>query len=90
MDPFELIAYLKKYIDQTFSGTFELFDETKSYAAGDYVIYENKIYQATENVSAGAWDASKWQVADFSQIDQRLDNLGLSVVDGALCQTFTE
>ena len=37
------------------------FDATSTYAVGDYVVYNNKLYKCTTAVTtAGAWDSNDW------------------------------
>ena len=44
------------------------FSTTSTYAVGDYVTYNNKVYKCTTAVStAGAWDASDWQEQTVSE-----------------------
>ena len=44
-------------------------DAANAYNKDDVVIKDNQIYKAKENIPAGAWDATKWNVAyaDYSQ-----------------------
>lgn len=50
-------------------GSVEAFSTTKSYAKGDYVTYDGKVYRAKDAVSAGTWSASSWEeyASDYDQ-----------------------
>lgn len=74
--------------------TAEQFSASKAYAAGDFVIYNNNLYVFTAAHAAGAWtgsDATQTTAGgEISQLKEDLNALGLSVVDGELCITYTE
>lgn len=88
------------------SDTYEIVDEqgraniapsfsaSTAYSAGDYVIYGGKLYQFTSGHAAGAWtgsDAEETTVSeDITALKEDYQDLGLSVVDGALNITYTE
>ena len=38
------------------------FSTDKAYNAGDFCIYSGKLYKASVDVAAGAWDSSKWEL----------------------------
>lgn len=40
----------------------ETFSTSKTYSTGDKVLYENDIYEALRNISAGDWDEADWQI----------------------------
>ena len=72
-----------------------LFKTTEAYSAGDHVIYEAQWYTFKADKAAGAWDDTKvdgpFTVSeDITQLKNTLTKLGFSVVEGKLCQTFTE
>lgn len=68
------------------------FDSTASYTAGDYCIYEEKFYKFKNNHS-GAWataDVDEIKIAgELNSLKSGLTSLGLSVVNGRLCQTYS-
>lgn len=52
---------LKKFEDILYGIDAPVFDATKTYAVGDHVTYESKVYVCkTAVTAAAAWDASKW------------------------------
>lgn len=60
------------------------FSTTKTYAVGDYVIYQGKLYKCTTAVTtAGSWSSSNWALAVLSDDVSSLNNV-LSDVDNAL------
>ena len=64
----------------------ELFSTTKSYSAGDSVIYEAGLYTFKESKTAGAWDATKVDgpstiTEKLAQTNGRLHQLGGNVFD---------
>ena len=75
--------------------TAEVFNASKSggYGAGEYVYHEGKLYTFTA-AHTGAWtgtDVEAVKLADeVSQLKSEIDDLGLSVVSGKLCVTYTE
>lgn len=40
--------------------TSDEYDQSKTYAVGDYCIYENSLYKCTA-AATGVWDATKWK-----------------------------
>ena len=59
----------KKYVDDNAGGGgfdvsqlgFDAFSDQSTYAVGDFVTYNNKVYKCTTAVTtAGAWDAANW------------------------------
>lgn len=54
------------------TGIGEPFDESKSYAKGELVIYNGMVYQFTADKSAGAWDASKVVEVPLGEVIERL------------------
>lgn len=75
--------------------TAEVFNASKSggYGAGEYVYHEGKLYKF-KAAHTGAWtgtDVEAVKLADeVSQLKSAIDELGLSVVSGKLCVTYTE
>jgi|LSQX01.3.fsa_nt_gb hypothetical protein len=46
----------------------DTFDETRTYAVGDYAIYENVLYKCVEAIEeAGEWDADKWAATNIAE-----------------------
>ena len=45
-----------------------LFDSSKAYTAEDVMTRDGKLYRATEDVEAGAFDASKWEEVDVARL----------------------
>lgn len=67
------------------------YDPTKSYKKGDLVDKDGTVYEAKEDVAAGAWDASKWEAkqadeitaeARHSELTQTVDGFTLRVENG--------
>ena len=59
----------KDYADEKLAGIFEAFDPTKTYAEGEYCIYNNSIYECTTAVTtAGEWDPNDWTITNFASI----------------------
>ena len=51
------------------SESTEAFDATKTYAVGDMVKKDSKIYECIEAIEeAAAWDASKWQEVSIPEV----------------------
>ena len=54
-------ANLKKFEDILYGIDAPAFSATKTYAIGDYVTYQEKVYKCKTAVTvAGAWDEAKW------------------------------
>ena len=81
------------------------YDKDVSYNTGDLAVYLGGLKQCKANGVTGAYDPTKWKDVTINKIinDQKaeidaeittlkndLTSLGLSVVDGALCVTYTE
>ena len=77
------------------------FSASTAYAVGQYVYYDKKLYRFTSAHAAGAWNASHVtevtvasELADLkedtTELKQDLNELRFSVVNGALCVTYTE
>lgn len=69
------------------------FSTTSAYAVGDYTIYDGRLYRFTAVHTAGAWvgtDASAVNLGgELVNLKSAFDALGLSVVSGKLCVTYT-
>lgn len=61
-------------------GLFQEFDETATYAVGDYVIYNGYLYKMTYS-HTGAWDASDAEQVDFMESLEDLGDRELSFTD---------
>lgn len=68
------------------------FDANTAYTAGQLVYYEKKLYLFIADHAAGAWNSAhveeKTVGAEISALKQEFNQLGLSVVNGALCVTY--
>ena len=75
------------------------FSASTAYSVGQYVYYDKKLYRFTTAHAAGAWNASHVtevtvasELADLkedtTELKQEFNQLGLSVVNGALCVTY--
>ena len=80
----------------------EVYDATKTYAIGDYRLYDGQLYECTTEISTPeAWTAAHWTATtagtelndikgDVSDLKEDINDLGLSVVDGAINITYQE
>ena len=63
----------------------EVFDATKNYSTGDYVIYEtsgvSKLYRFTTDHAAGAWSGSDVTVAVIGQDVEEIESLTIETVE---------
>lgn len=59
---------------QNFTGASE-YDDTATYAVGDYCTKDDYLYQCNTAVSAESWDASKWDVVTISSQYTMLKNI---------------
>lgn len=59
---------------QNFTGASE-YDDTATYAVGDYCTRNDYLYQCNTPVSAESWDASKWDVVTISSQYTMLKNI---------------
>lgn len=78
-----------------------VYSASATYAVGDYVLYNNVLYRCTTAIAtAEAWTAAHWTAVnvgselthykqDISELEDQVAAFGLSVVDGALCVTYT-
>ena len=58
------------------------FDDVTAYSVGDYVIYEDQLYQYTSAHAAGSWDADEVTTADIISILQSLAPLASPALSG--------
>lgn len=69
-----------------------LFNTSTAYAKGDCVIKDAVLYRFKTAHSAGAWNSSEVDAINLSEevtdLKQEFNQLGLSVVNGALCVTY--
>ena len=69
-----------------------LFDASAAYSKGAYVYHGLKLYCFTADHAAGAWTGSDVVEVtvggELSTLKQDFNELGLSVVNGALCVTY--
>lgn len=88
----------QEYINNPKS-TAPQFSASTAYAVGQYVFYNKKLYRFKAAHAAGAWNsthvdevtvASELSAhgADLTQLKAEFNQLGLSVVNGALCVTY--
>lgn len=70
----------------------EQFSASTAYAAGDHVYYDGTLYCFTTAHAAGAWNANHATAvtvgAELTDLKADLNQLGLSVVDGAINVSF--
>ena len=48
--------------------TFAEYDGSKTYNTGDFVVYENALYQCKADNTTGTWDSSKWESATLQDL----------------------
>lgn len=77
------------------------YSTSATYAVGDYVLYNNALYRCTTAIAtAEAWTAAHWTAVnvggelthykqDISELEEGVTALGFSVVEGAICVTYT-
>lgn len=70
---FKTLALAQKFSEDMVGGLFDNFSETQSYQKGELVLYNHILYQFTANKSAGAWDSSKAEVVNLSDILELLN-----------------
>jgi hypothetical protein len=80
----------------------EVYDATKTYAIGDYCLHDGQLYECTTEITTPeAWTAAHWTAAtvgtelndikgDVTGLKEDINDLGLSVVDGAINITYQE
>lgn len=57
---------IRQKIDAFEALFIEDFSTTKNYLEGDYVLYNDALYRATEDVTAGDFDSSNWETVVFA------------------------
>jgi len=62
---------LKDLVSRMSGSIASEYDPTKSYTKGDLVVYKNRLYQASANMSPGSWDSSKWILFDLGSIAEK-------------------
>jgi len=77
------------------SNTAAAYSSSATYAVGDYCVYNGQMYRCTTAIStAEAWTSGHWTVVsvggELGSLKEDLNAIGLSVVDGKLCATYTE
>lgn len=77
------------------------YSTSSTYAVGAYVLYNNVLYRCTTAIAtAEAWTAAHWTAVnvgseltqykqDISELEEGVTALGFSVVEGAICVTYT-
>ena len=69
------------------------FSTATAYTVGQYVSYDGNIYKCTSAHSAGAWVAGDFTLVaignELNSLNSNFISLGLSVVNGKLCQTYS-
>lgn len=48
--------------------TFAEYDSANTYNKGDFVVYDDTLYQCKQDNTTGAWDSSKWQQATLQDL----------------------
>lgn len=74
------------------------YDNTATYEVGDYCLQSGQLYECTTAITtAEAWTASHWtavtvggELSSLKEDIEDIEEIGLSVVDGALNITYTE
>ena len=78
-----------------------VYSASSTYAVGDYVLYHNVLYRCmTAITTAEAWTAAHWTAVNvgseltqykqgINELEEGVTALGFSVVDGAICVTYT-
>lgn len=74
------------------------YDHTRDYAVGEYCTHDRWLYRCISPVTGGStgdignWDSTKWEAVrigeELTDLKEALNQLGLSVVNGALCVTY--
>lgn len=88
-------------INQSTGNFADAFSASTTYAAGDYVMHSGQLYRFTANHAAGAWTGSDAEAvtvgeeltdlkAESTALKESYQDLGLSVVDGAINITYQE
>ena len=54
------------------NASIPIFSTTSNYTTNEYVWKNNRLYQANEDIPAGAWDATKWtQIVVVEELDKK-------------------
>lgn len=61
--------------------TFSEYDSTKTYNAGDFVIYNDLLYKCLADNTTGTWDSTKWQQATLQDLVDEIAD-AVASVDG--------
>ena len=48
--------------------TFAEYDSANTYNKGDFVVYDDTLYQCKQDNTTGTWDSSKWQQATLQDL----------------------
>ena len=69
------------------------YSPSSTYAVGDMVVYSNKLYVCTTAITtAESWAAAHWTAvtisSELTDLKEDFNALGLSVVNGEVCQTY--
>lgn len=86
-------GYGKKFpLGSFIASVAPIFDSTAAYTAGSYCNYNGQIYRFTADHAAGSWTGSDVTAVnvggELSNLKLDFNQLGLSVVNGALCVTY--
>lgn len=61
------------------TGVGDEFDGAKTYAVGEYCIYENRLYKCITATEAAEWDAAKWEAttigAEMEEANKKISEL---------------
>lgn len=63
--------------------TFAEYDSSETYDTGDFVVYEDVLYQCKEDNVTGAWDSSKWEQATLQDLLDDIEDAVAFVNDKA-------
>lgn len=83
------LTLAKKYTDGRVDILFDQFDETESYEQAEVVVYNKKIYQFTAPKTAGAWDPTKVEAIDMSELSERIQEAVSGKVDKSGAGSFS-
>ena len=93
------IEKIQEYLDNG-GGTSEnlanviapVFNAANTYAAGDYVLYNNELYKANQPVNPGTWDPDAWDncliVDEMGGGSAGVDNVARLMIAGQYSATF--
>lgn len=63
--------------------TFAEYDSANTYNEGDFVVYDDTLYQCKQDNTTGTWDSSKWQQATLQDLLDDVEGAVASVNDKA-------